>query len=80
MNHLKDHNGSPIHLPPPEMIIESDASNTGWRGAHLNSQKTGGQWSASEFRLHINAKELLAAFLSLQTFAKVKTGIHVRLI
>ena len=78
VNHLKDHNGSPIHLPPPEMIIESDASNTGW-GAHWNDQKTGGQWSASEFRLHINAKELLAAFLSLQTFAKDKTGIHVRL-
>ena len=58
------------------MIIESDASNTGW-GAHWNDQKTGGQWSASEFRLHINAKELLAAFLSLQTFAKDKTGIHV---
>ena len=78
VNHLKDHNGSPIHLPPPEMIIESDASNTGW-GAHWNNQKTGGQWSARESRLHINAKELLAAFLSLQTFAKDKTGIHVRL-
>ena len=56
---LLDHNVSPIHLPPPEMIIESDASNTGW-GAHWNNQKIGGQWSASEFRLHINAKELLA--------------------
>ena len=44
VNHLEDHNGSPIHLPPPEMIIESDASNTGW-GAHWNNQKTGGQWS-----------------------------------
>ena len=78
VNHLKDHNGSPIHLSPPEMIIESDASNTGW-GAHWNNQKTGGQLSAWESRLHINAKELLAAFLSLQTFAKDKTGIHVRL-
>lgn len=76
VNHLKDHNGRPIHFPPPEMIIESDASNTGW-GAHWNNQKTGGQWSARESWLHINAKELLAAFLSLQTFAKDKTGIHV---
>ena len=76
MNHLKEYNGSPIHLPPPEMITELDASNTGW-GAHWNNQKTGHQWSAWESRLHINAKELLAAFLSLLTFAKDKTGIHV---
>ena len=48
VNHLKDHNGSPIHLPPPEVIIESDASNTGW-GAHWNNQKTGGQWSARDY-------------------------------
>ena len=58
------------------MIIELDASNTGW-GAHWNHQKTGGQWSASESQLHINAKELLAELLSLHTFPKEKTGIHV---
>ena len=46
-------------------------------GGTWNSQKTGGQLSARESRLRISAKELLAAFLSLQTFAKDKTGIHV---
>ena len=45
----------------------------------LEQSKTGSQWSALVFRLHINAKELLAAILSLQTFARDKTGIHVRL-
>ena len=60
----------------PEMTIESDASNTGW-GACWNNQKTGGHWSFQESQLHINAKELLAAFLALQTFAGNREEIHV---
>ena len=78
VNHLKDHIGSPIHLPPPEMIYRIGCFQHRL-GAQWNNQKTGGQWSASESRLHINAKELLAAFLFLHTFAKDKTGIHVHL-
>ena len=71
-------NGRPIQEPPPTMIIISDASNTGW-GAHCGMLKTGGQWSAKESTLHINCKEMLAAFLALPTFAKDKKKIHVRL-
>ena len=78
VTHLKAHNGRPIVQPPPSLIIESDASNTGW-GAHCNSHRTGGQWSFSEATLHINAKELLASFLALQTFARDRQGIHVHL-
>ena len=60
------------------MTIESDASNTGW-GACWNNQKTGGHWSFQESQLHINAKELLAAFLALQTFVGNRKGINVLL-
>lgn len=78
VDHLKDHNGSPIHQAPPELVIESDASNTGW-GARWNDQRTGGRWTAEESKLHINAKELLAAFLALRTFARHRQRIHVHL-
>ena len=78
IDHLTRQNGSPIVQSPPTMIIESDASNSGW-GACSNNLATGGQWSASETLLHINAKELLAAFLALQTFARDKTDTHIRL-
>lgn len=60
------------------MIIESDASNSGW-GAFCNNSRTGGQWSTQESRCHINVKELHAAFLGLQTFAASSTGVHIHL-
>ena len=69
-------NRRPIQEPPPSMTIESDASNTGW-GAHCGMLTTRGQWSAKESKLHINCKEMLAAFLALQTFAKDKKETHV---
>ena len=77
IKHLSGVNGRPIHQAPPTMIIESDASNTGW-GARCGSLRTRGQWSTTEDKLHINCKEMLAAFLALQTFAKDRRGIHVR--
>ena len=71
-------NGRPIHPPQPTIVIESDASNTGW-GASYERTRTGGQWSTEELTLHINCKELLAAFLALKTFVKNKKDLHVRL-
>ena len=60
------------------MTIESDASNTDW-GACWNNQKMGGHWSFQQSQLHINAKEMLAAFLALQTFTGNRKGINVLL-
>ena len=60
------------------VVIESDALNSGW-GACSNNLAMGGQWSTSETLLHINAKEVLAAFLALKTFARRRMGIHIRL-
>ena len=57
IDHLTRQNSSPIVQSPLMMTIESDASNSGW-GACSNNLATGGQWSASETLLHINAKEL----------------------
>ena len=58
---------SPICMPQPHLIIESDASHLGW-GARCK-ESTGGCWSVVETSYHINYQELLAAFLALQTFA-----------
>ena len=78
ISNLDTANGRPIHLGLPEVTIESDDSNTGW-GACWNNQKTGSHWSFQEPQMHINAKELLAAFLALQTFIGNRTGINVLL-
>ena len=71
-------NGRPIHQAPPEVVIESDASNMGW-GACCRNVRTRGQWSKEESSLHINCKEMLAVFLALQSFVKDMQCIHVRL-
>ena len=63
----------------PEHVIESDASNTGWGGIIDNTLKTRGQWSADEMKLHINLKELQAAFFMLQSFCQNYHDTHIRL-
>jgi hypothetical protein len=78
IDHLHDCNGRAIITPSPDFVIESDACDTGWGGA-CDTDRTGGPWSETEFKYHINAKELLAAFLSLQAFAKHKTRIAIHI-
>ena len=78
--HLKRWNGRPIHPATPRMIVETDASNTEWAAYYpaLN-QRTGRPWNQEELKLHINAKELLAAWIVLQTFANTLRGAHVHI-
>ena len=78
VEHLSKVNGRKIHLTPPSVVIESDASNTGW-GAYCRGVRTRGQWSQEEMLLHINCKEMLAAFLALQTFVRDMKEVHVRI-
>ena len=75
---MQDHNGAPLTMGTPDMVIESYASCLGW-GATLKGQglRTGGQWSTSEQEMHINCLELLAASLAIQTFAKEKRNIRI---
>ena len=75
---MQEHNGAPLTMGTPDMVIESDASRLGW-GATLKGQglRTGGQWSTSEQEMHINCLELLVASLAIQTFAKEKRSIRI---
>ena len=59
---------TPIRRTNFQLEIFSDASNSGW-GACANSVSVGGPWEPEQFSLHINCKELLAAFYGLRTFA-----------
>ena len=49
---MQDHNGAPLTMGTPDMVIESDASRLGW-GATLKGQglRTGGQWSTNAHQL-----------------------------
>ena len=67
-----------IERGPPTLQITTDASSSGW-GAECQGISTGGQWSFVEAQQHINYLELYAAFLGLQTFAKNKYQMHIRL-
>ena len=58
------------------MILTSDASDAGW-GTTFESQITGGYWSSIEQTNHINAKELLVAFLALQSFEKLTRNTQI---
>ena len=73
--------GSPIHFPPPEMVICSDAAKTGAWGAVCHLGSTGGQWSDTEKGFDINIQELLAAELAIKTFTKhhKPSSIHMRI-
>lgn len=60
------------------MVIESDASRSGW-GASCLTKRTGGPWTKKEQTMHINCLELLAATLATKTFAKNKSRVSILL-
>ncbi|XP_045137462.1 uncharacterized protein LOC123519890 [Portunus trituberculatus] len=60
-----------------DIALHTDASNTGW-GGHLNERITGGSWSLEEQHLHINALELKAVLLALQTFRTDLKDKHIK--
>ena len=62
----------------PTLQITTDASLLGW-GAECEGVSTGGHWTPIEANKHINYLEMYAAFFGLQTFAKDKCHVHIRL-
>ena len=62
--------------PKASIVIESDASKSGW-GAVCKGVTTGGRWTLEEAGLHINLLELQAVCLALQSFLKDKTNVTV---
>ena len=57
--HLSSWNDWSIKAPPPDTIMETDASMIGW-GATCMGTRTGGLWSPQEQQRHINSLELQA--------------------
>lgn len=78
VNQIDQSNGRSIITATPDLVLTTDASNEGW-GAVCQEIRTGGNWAVSELELHINAKELLAAFLGLKAFVRSKSHILVHL-
>ena len=79
MPEMQNHNGAPLLMDPPDLVIESDASRLGW-GATLKVKelRTRGQWLTSEQEMHINCLELLAASPAIQlSFAKEMKNINI---
>ena len=53
VQNLHLNNGRSVMSYPPQLLIASDASLEGW-GAFCQEHKTGGQWTLSEKKDHIN--------------------------
>ena len=75
--HLNAWNGRAILTPPPDLVIETDASQQGW-GAVCKEVRTGGLWSQNERLLHIDCLELLAGAFAVKCFTKNQICLHVR--
>ena len=69
---------NPIILPPPDISIQTDASDLGW-GGYLKPLRTLGMWTRSQLFWHMNRKELMAIFLSLKFFLKSQENVHVQI-
>ena len=62
----------------PDFVLFTDASLTGW-GCSCELGQTGGHWDYAEVQSNINVLELKATLLALQSIAREKANIHVRL-
>jgi len=63
-------NGRALIPTSPQMTISTDASTQGW-GAYCMGRRTGGPWTFTEKKLHINALELKAIHIALMTFVRI---------
>ena len=73
-------NGKPLKIGIPQLMIQTDASKTGWEEV-CQGTTTGGTWSYQERTKHINILELIAVKLAILTFTKGKsvTAIHLQI-
>lgn len=65
-----------VIIPPPDLMLTTDASLTGW-GAHLDNCQASGLWSEEEQLLHINCLELKAILYAVQAFLPKFPGHQV---
>ena len=82
VQNLTTWNGRAIISSGPDMIIQTDASKTGW-GAHREgrplSEGVNGLWSVQEQVCQINWLELKAAEFAIKALAKGMTDVHIHL-
>ena len=71
-------NSAPIVESTPDITIFSDASLKGWGGAR-DGMTTGGNWSESESKIHINVLELMAAYYTLASLGGDLRNVHIRM-
>jgi len=62
--------------PKTDLVITTDASNTGW-GGHLVERQASGLWSVEEAQSHINLLELWAVERTLSRFEQQVTGRNI---
>ena len=63
----------------PDVIVYTDASQTGWGAQIEHGSNTCGIWSKSESVRHINYLELLAVKFALSSLLVDRRNIHVRI-
>ena len=68
-------NGSPVLLPPLDMIITTDASKKGWGAVHRSLQ-TNGTWSQKESLQHISYLELKASFFGFENLSQRQVSLN----
>ena len=73
--HLEEVNGRHIRIPAPDIIMDTDASRTGW-GATCQGRSIRGFWKEEERAEHINALELRAVFLGIKGLIN-KSEAHI---
>ena len=73
-------NGRSVISHQVELLIQSDASKTGWE-AFCQKTSIGGAWSQAEQPLHINILELRAAKFVILTFCRYQKdlAVHVQM-
>ncbi len=78
IENLRTHNGKPVSMATPELIISSDSSSEGW-GAFCQGQGASGKWNKEELPWHINVKELVATQKAILTFTRIHkvNSIHL---
>lgn len=78
IDHMEAWNGQTIFRSQPDLVIESEASGSGW-GARCGEVSTGGKWSSAEQDLHINCLELMAGSFMVKCWTKSKVQCYVLL-
>jgi hypothetical protein len=67
-----------IHHGNPDVSITTDASLLRWRAVY-DRIKIQGIWNKEEQDLHINILELLPIFISIRSFCKNMSNIHIKI-